>query len=220
MEISTTSPTITSLDISEMVESLHADVKRSIARLVTQGVIVQPPTADIPFVDAMGRQRTQKVSLFTEANKRDSYVVVAQLSPVFTARLVDRWQELEAAQKTQAIVRQQAPVALPEAFERLLERKLKMRSELAAIYSQKRSEYELVLQELARLSRDKTRLSFEAAELESELEPLDIEIETALSFVEKERKCLIDQASATLADRINKKFPSMKKVPSLAPVAG
>jgi phage regulator Rha-like protein len=29
-------------------------------------------------------------------NKRDSYVVVAQLSPEFTARLVDRWQELEA----------------------------------------------------------------------------------------------------------------------------
>ncbi len=27
--------------------------------------------------------------------KRDSYVVVAQLSPELTARLVDRWQELE-----------------------------------------------------------------------------------------------------------------------------
>lgn len=29
--------------------------------------------------------------------KRDSYVIVAQLSPEFTARLVDRWQALEAA---------------------------------------------------------------------------------------------------------------------------
>lgn len=29
-------------------------------------------------------------------NKRDTLVVVAQLSPEFTARLVDRWQELEA----------------------------------------------------------------------------------------------------------------------------
>ena len=28
--------------------------------------------------------------------KRDSYVIVAQLSPQFTAALVDRWQELEA----------------------------------------------------------------------------------------------------------------------------
>ena len=31
-----------------------------------------------------------------EQGKRDSIVVVAQLSPEFTARLVDRWQELEA----------------------------------------------------------------------------------------------------------------------------
>ena len=144
MEISTTSPTITSLDISEMVESLHADVKRSIARLVTQGVIVQPPTADIPFVDAMGRQRTQKVSLFTESNKRDSYVVVAQLSPPFTARLVDRWQELEAAQRTKAQIQQQAPVALPEAFETSLRRKIKAHAELAAVFKQKEAEYEHV----------------------------------------------------------------------------
>jgi len=28
-------------------------------------------------------------------NQRDCYVIVAQLSPEFTARLVDRWQELE-----------------------------------------------------------------------------------------------------------------------------
>ncbi|MFZ3192080.1 MAG: hypothetical protein WA154_02600, partial [Moraxellaceae bacterium] len=31
-------------------------------------------------------------------NKRDSLVVVARLSPEFTAAVVDRWQELEAAQ--------------------------------------------------------------------------------------------------------------------------
>ncbi|KAF1014473.1 MAG: hypothetical protein GAK31_01958 [Stenotrophomonas maltophilia] len=35
--------------------------------------------------------------LFTgDQGKRDSIIVVAQLSPEFTARLVDRWQELEA----------------------------------------------------------------------------------------------------------------------------
>nr|EKW0782301.1 phage antirepressor KilAC domain-containing protein [Klebsiella michiganensis] len=33
-----------------------------------------------------------------EKGKRDSIIVVAQLSPEFTARLVDRWNELEAAQ--------------------------------------------------------------------------------------------------------------------------
>ncbi|MDP1165211.1 phage regulatory protein/antirepressor Ant, partial [Klebsiella pneumoniae] len=31
-----------------------------------------------------------------EQGKRDSIIVVAQLCPEFTARLVDRWQELEA----------------------------------------------------------------------------------------------------------------------------
>ncbi len=32
-----------------------------------------------------------------EQGKRDSIIVVAQLSPEFTARLVDRWRELEGA---------------------------------------------------------------------------------------------------------------------------
>ena len=59
-------------------------------------VIVQPPMADEQSVDAMGRSRTTQVYQFTgEQGKRDSIVVVAQLSPEFTAVLVDRWQELE-----------------------------------------------------------------------------------------------------------------------------
>ncbi|TBL45867.1 phage regulatory protein/antirepressor Ant, partial [Klebsiella oxytoca] len=40
---------------------------------------------------------------------RDSYVIVAQLSPEFTARLVDRWQELESKQSL-------IPQSLPEAL--------------------------------------------------------------------------------------------------------
>lgn len=36
--------------------------------------------------------------------KRDSYVVVAQLSPEFTARLVDRWQELEEQVTSTSII--------------------------------------------------------------------------------------------------------------------
>ena len=45
----------------------------------------------------MGRTRTTQVYVFTgEQGKRDSIIVVAQLCPEFTARLVDRWQELEA----------------------------------------------------------------------------------------------------------------------------
>lgn len=89
-------PAITSRDIAELVDSRHDDVKRSINRLVDQGVIVQPPVADEPGADALGRPRTTQVYVFAgAAGKRDSIVVVAQLSPQFTARLVDRWQELE-----------------------------------------------------------------------------------------------------------------------------
>ena len=89
-------PAITSREISELVGSRHDDVKRSIDRLVNQGVIVQPPVADEPGTDAMGRQRATRVYVFSgEQGKRDSIIVVAQLSPEFTARLVDRWQELE-----------------------------------------------------------------------------------------------------------------------------
>lgn len=90
---------MTSQEIADLVESRHDDVKRSIERLAERGVIVQPPMADVPGTDTMGRPRTTKVCVFTgEQGKRDSIIVVAQLSPEFTARLVDRWQELEARQ--------------------------------------------------------------------------------------------------------------------------
>jgi len=82
--------TMNSKDIAELVESRHDDVKRSIDRLAEKGVISKPPVADgIKAANGV----TEKVYLI---GKRDSYVIVAQLSPEFTARLVDRWQELEA----------------------------------------------------------------------------------------------------------------------------
>lgn len=90
--------TMTSREIAELVGSRHDKVKQSIDRLIERGVIVQPPMGDEPGTDAMDRTRTTKVYVFTgERGKRDSIVVVAQLSPEFTARLVDRWQELESA---------------------------------------------------------------------------------------------------------------------------
>jgi phage regulator Rha-like protein len=53
-----------------------------------------------------------------ELTKRDSYVVVAQLSPEFTARLVDRWQELE--NKNQPVIPKNYPEALKLAYEQSL----------------------------------------------------------------------------------------------------
>lgn len=88
--------TMTSLEISELVEKRHDNVKRTIESLVSAGVIVQPQIEDEQSKDAMGRSRITQVYTFTgEQGKRDSIIVVAQLCPEFTARLVDRWAELE-----------------------------------------------------------------------------------------------------------------------------
>jgi phage antirepressor YoqD-like protein len=85
-------PSMTSREIADLVESRHDKVKQSIDRLIERGVIVQPPMGDEPLTDAMGRPRSERIYRLC---KRDSYVVVAQLSPEFTARLVDRWEQLE-----------------------------------------------------------------------------------------------------------------------------
>jgi phage regulator Rha-like protein len=88
--------TMSSLEISEMVKSRHDSVRRTIERLYAADVIVQPPLVNEQSFDSMGRPRATEVYLFSGAQgRRDSIVVVAQLSPEFTASIVDRWQELE-----------------------------------------------------------------------------------------------------------------------------
>lgn len=83
--------TMTSREIADLVESRHDKVKQSIERLAARHAIGLPPVGE--YLDNLGRPAHEYLLC-----KRDSYVVVAQLSPEFTARLVDRWQELEAAQ--------------------------------------------------------------------------------------------------------------------------
>lgn len=84
--------TMSSREIAELVDSRHDKVKQSIERLAERGVIGLPPLGE--YLDSLGRKATEY-----RIGKRDSYVIVAQLSPEFTARLVDRWQELEAGQQ-------------------------------------------------------------------------------------------------------------------------
>ena len=87
--------TMSSREIADMVGSRHDDTKRSIERLANQGVITLPPMAEVS--NAGPGPKMVSVYLFAgEKGKRDSIIVVAQLSPEFTARLVDRWQELES----------------------------------------------------------------------------------------------------------------------------
>lgn len=80
--------TMSSREIAQLVNTRHDTVKRTIERLAERGVITLPPLAEKPSTG--GRPSSEY-----RVGKRDSYVIVAQLSPEFTARLVDRWQELE-----------------------------------------------------------------------------------------------------------------------------
>ncbi|TCK44010.1 phage antirepressor YoqD-like protein [Paraburkholderia sp. BL8N3] len=80
--------TMSSREIADLVEKRHDNVKRAIDALAARGAIGFPQTEEIPTAT--------KPVLEYRVGKRDSYVIVAQLSPEFTARLVDRWQELEA----------------------------------------------------------------------------------------------------------------------------
>ena len=87
--------TMSSREIADLVDSRHDSVKRTIERLVAQGVIESPPLVDFKNINNVAGQ---EYVFSGEQGKRSSIIVVAQLSPEFTARLVDRWQELEAGQ--------------------------------------------------------------------------------------------------------------------------
>ena len=81
---------MSSREISDLVQSRHADVCKSIERLIEAGAI--QGYAATPYTHEQNGQQYKEYLV----NKRDSYVIVAQLSPSFTAALVDRWQELES----------------------------------------------------------------------------------------------------------------------------
>ncbi len=91
---------MTSLEIAGVVESRHDSVKRTIERLAEKGVIQLPPMVEVK--NHLG----QSVEVYC-IGERDSYVIVAQLSPEFTASLVDYWQKHK----------HQKPVAIPTTAE-------------------------------------------------------------------------------------------------------
>ncbi|MCY1294664.1 Phage antirepressor protein KilAC domain protein [compost metagenome] len=119
---------MTSREMAGLVEKRHDNVKRTIESLAERGVIAFPQTEEKPTA---GRPVVEYV--FTgEKGKRDSIVVVAQLCPEFTARLVDRWQELEGVGAAPAI-----PKSLPEALR------------LAADLAEQNNQLRVVVQEQA-----------------------------------------------------------------------
>lgn len=103
--------TMTSLEIADLLNSRHDKVKQSIERLASdnkhrKSVIQLPPLGNVT------NEQGQSVSVY-KINKRDSYIIVAQMSPEFTAKLVDRWQELEQKQSAPKF---NIPQTLPEAL--------------------------------------------------------------------------------------------------------
>ncbi|MFW2013750.1 phage antirepressor KilAC domain-containing protein [Acinetobacter bereziniae] len=89
--------TMTGLEIAELVNSEHRAVTLSVERLAKRNIIQLPPMVKVENKQSLSPNKFTKTYEFMgEQGKRDSIIVVAQLCPEFTARLVDRWQELEA----------------------------------------------------------------------------------------------------------------------------
>lgn len=112
--------TMSSREIARLVQSKHSDVKRSAERLAAAGIL-SAPLAHTPYQHEQNGQWYEEFFF----NKRDSLVIVARLSPEFTAAVVDRWQELERGQVPQSFSE-----ALRLAAE-LEEQKERLSSELA-----------------------------------------------------------------------------------------
>ena len=87
--------TMTSREIAELIGKQHSNIKISAERLAESGVIGTLATQEF----------THNGNSYTEylLCKRDSLVLVAQNSPEFTAKIVDRWQELEAKAQSNII---------------------------------------------------------------------------------------------------------------------
>lgn len=112
--------TMNSREIAELTGKRHDNVRRTIESLARSRVI------QLTQIEEVKNHLGQSVDVYVfkgEQGKRDSLVVVAQLSPEFTGALVDRWQELE---------QQQAP-KLPSSYIEALETLVQTEKEKLAI---------------------------------------------------------------------------------------
>jgi phage antirepressor YoqD-like protein len=87
-------PTMSTREIAELLEKRHDNIKLSAERLSARGVIGSPSLQETTYTDPQNKQTYTEYLL----SKRDSLILVAQNCPEFTARIVDRWQELEGQQ--------------------------------------------------------------------------------------------------------------------------
>ncbi len=87
MKLTAISQTMSHAQMSELTGVRRDNVKRTIETLSNQGVIM---FTQIEETSKMPNGGT-KTTVAYHVTERDSYVVVAQLSPEFTAKLVDYW---------------------------------------------------------------------------------------------------------------------------------
>lgn len=102
---------MTSQQIADLVEKRHDSVKRTIDFLVKDNAIQLPHHAEVK--NHLG-QSVMNYVFSGDQGRLDSIVVVAQLSPKFTAALVKRWDELENQASKPAMP------ALPQSFSEAL----------------------------------------------------------------------------------------------------
>lgn len=95
MTLNDNTQTMTSREIADLTGKRHDNVKRTIEDLLNKGLIESPQIEEVRTATNIGKCYA--------VGKRDSFVIVARLSPEFTARLVDRWQELEEKVQQPAI---------------------------------------------------------------------------------------------------------------------
>ena len=121
--------TMGSREIAELVEARHDSVKRTVERLQDKGLIQLTPLVEV-------KNHLGQTVLEYQLIKRDTYVVVAQLCPEFTARLVDRWQELESQQANNAF---SIPQTLSQALRLAAEQaeKIEQQEQLIALQAPK-----------------------------------------------------------------------------------
>lgn len=122
LAISSTVVTMSTREIADLVGKQHSNIKISAERLAEKGVIGT----------LAAQEFTHNGNKYVEylLNKRDSLVLVAQNCPEFTARIVDRWQELESKAAKPAIPDFSDPVAAARAWADAKEAELKAIAQL------------------------------------------------------------------------------------------
>jgi len=85
-------PKMSSRELSKLADKRHDNTLKLISSLIDGGVLKNTTLSS--YVNEQNKQEYPEYL----CDKRDSLVIIARLSPEFTAALVDRWQELEQKQ--------------------------------------------------------------------------------------------------------------------------